>query len=134
VPPLTGASSMAMSSAARRSAKVRAANGSMVDMQSTMCLGLAPRMMPCAPMITDSACSVVSTMTMVADRPPRHRLRRDGHLGASGFQRLGLRLVDVVHHQRETGLRQVERHRPAHGAEPDESDLAGHALLPEWDD
>ena len=65
VPPLTGASSMAMSSAARRSAKVRAANGSMVDMQSTMCPGLAPRMMPCAPMITDSACSVVSTMTMV---------------------------------------------------------------------
>lgn len=44
---------------------LRAANGSMVDMHSTICPALAPRMMPCAPMITDSACSVVSTMTMV---------------------------------------------------------------------
>src|SRR5262245_28494381 len=65
VPPLTGASTIAMSTAARRSAMVWAAKGSMVDMQATMWPGLAPRMMPWAPMITDSACSVVSTMTMV---------------------------------------------------------------------
>ena len=65
VPPLTGASSMAMSSAASRSAKPCAANGSMVDMQTTMWPALALRTMPCAPMITDSAWSVVSTMTMV---------------------------------------------------------------------
>ena len=46
VPPLTGASSMAISSAASRSANPRAAKGSMVAMHRTMCPALAPRMMP----------------------------------------------------------------------------------------
>src|SRR5215468_2361931 len=65
VPPLTGASIMATSTAARRSAMLWAVKGSMVDMQTTMWPGRAPRMMPWAPMITASACSVVSTMTMM---------------------------------------------------------------------
>ena len=42
VPPLTGASIMAMFFLARSSASARAANGSMVDMQTTMWPALAP--------------------------------------------------------------------------------------------
>ena len=56
----------------------------------------------------------------------RHRLGVAGKLGALGAHGRGLALVDVVDHQLVAGLREIERHRPAHGAEPDESDLAGH--------
>jgi hypothetical protein len=56
----------------------------------------------------------------------RHRFGVAGELGALGAHRRGLALVDVVHDQLVAGLCEIERHRPAHGAEPDESDLAGH--------
>ena len=55
VPPLTGASTMAMPLALSCSASSRAAKGSMVDMQTTMWPGLAPLMMPRSPAITSWA-------------------------------------------------------------------------------
>ena len=60
----------------------------------------------------------------------RHAFRRTGELGALGSERRGLGLIDVVHHEREARFHEIERHRSAHGAESDESDLAGHVLLP----
>ncbi|TKS62420.1 MAG: hypothetical protein EWM73_02489 [Nitrospira sp.] len=65
VPPLTGASSMAMPRGASWSASRRAANGSIVLMQATICPGRALRTMPCSPAMTASACAVVSTMQIV---------------------------------------------------------------------
>src|ERR1700720_2028895 len=55
VPPLTGASSMVTPLAPRRSAKRRAASGSIVLMQRTMSPCLADWIIPFSPRITDSA-------------------------------------------------------------------------------
>ena len=65
VPPLTGASSIAIPRAASCSPRRLAANGSIVLMHTTTCPGPAVRITPCSPAMTDSACAVVSTMTMV---------------------------------------------------------------------
>src|SRR5712691_11566915 len=65
VPPLTGASIIATPRVASCSASRRATIGSMVLMQATMCPDLALRMMPRSPVMTASACPVVSTMQMV---------------------------------------------------------------------
>jgi len=130
VPPLTGASSMAMLSDARRSAIMRAANGSMVAMHSTMWPGLAPRIMPCAPMITDSACSVVSTMTMVRSAAAATASAEGATSAPLAFNGSVLAASMSCTTNAKPGLRQIERHRAAHGAEPDESDLSGHACPP----
>ena len=45
-------------------------------------------------------------------------------------QRFELCRVDVVHDQRKSVLRQVERHRSTHGAEADKPHFAGHAAAP----
>ncbi len=99
----------------------------MVDMQTTMWPGLAPLMMPRSPTITLSGlvCGVDDQ-----DGPIDCRLHR---LGVARQARrawartaAGLALVDVVHRQLVAGFREIEGHRPAHGAGPDESDLAGH--------
>jgi hypothetical protein len=65
VPPLTGASTIAMPRLASCSASRRATNGSIVLMQATMCPARARWMMPRSPAMTDSACAVVSTMQIV---------------------------------------------------------------------
>ncbi len=65
VPPLTGASSMAIPRAATSSASRRATTGSIVLMQTTMCPGAALRMMPRSPAMTSAAWAVVSTMQIV---------------------------------------------------------------------
>ena len=65
VPPLTGASSIAMPRSRRRRAKRRAANGSIVLMLRTMCPAWADAMMPRSPVMTSSAWSVVSTIEIV---------------------------------------------------------------------
>ncbi len=64
-----------------------------------------------------------------ADRPiglGRHLRGRGRQGGAARAPPLGLRRIDVVDHQGEAALDEVERHRIAHGAETDESDCAGH--------
>src|SRR5205085_9530304 len=54
---------------------------------------------------------------------------RLGDLRARRAQRGDSGGIDVVNDQREATLRQVERHRSSHVAEPDESDGSRHVSL-----
>src|SRR5580765_3840394 len=122
VPPLTGASSIAMPRSRRRRAKRRAANGSIVLMHRTMCPAWAEVMMPRSPVMTSSAWSVVSTIEIVRS------VRAATAAGDCFHQRFELHRVDVVDDQRKSVLHQIERHRPTHGAEADKPHFAGHAV------
>ena len=57
----------------------------------------------------------------------RDLLRRACDLGV---QPRRLRGIDVVHHQGRAGTDEVAGHGTAHGAQADETDLAGHLSLP----
>ena len=57
-----------------------------------------------------------------------HRGRRRLDRGARGDQRVELSRIDIVHDQLKTALRQIERHRAAHIAEPDKPHFAGHRV------
>jgi len=48
-----------------------------------------------------------------------------------GKEAIDLILADIEGRHGVARLQQAARHGPAHGAEPDESDLAGHASLPD---
>jgi hypothetical protein len=65
VPPLTGASSIAMPREPSWSASRLATIGSIVLMLITMCPARALLMIPRSPTITASACAVVSTIEIV---------------------------------------------------------------------
>jgi hypothetical protein len=87
-----------------------------------------PRQMDDAALARDDRLSLRGGLDH-ADRPiglGRH-LRGRGRQGrAARAPPLGLRGIDVVDHEGETALDEVERHRIAHGPETDESDCAGH--------
>ena len=96
-------------------------------MQITMWPGLAPWMMPSVPAITDCACSVVSTIRMVRSTLAATSFAESA---TSAFSSAVFDGVDVVHHQRRAGADEIARHGAAHGAQADETDLAGHSFLP----
>ena len=64
-----------------------------------------------------------------ACRARRHALGGVGDRRAFLAQRLDLHGIDVVDDQREPVLDEVQRHRPPHRAEPDESDGSSHLAL-----
>ena len=95
-------------------------------MQTTMCPARARWMMPRSPAITASACAVVSTMQIVRSALAATSAGEGARAAPRVRHRSAFDRIDVVDHEREAALDEVERHRIAHGAETDESDCAGH--------
>ena len=131
VPPLTGASSIATPFSASCSAD--APRGERIDRAHAQHDVALLRRSDDARLAEDHGFGLVGGFDH-ADRAMASGRRRLGR-GFDGRARRDQRLqpcrVDVVHHQLEPGLDEVERHRPAHIAEPDKSHAARHRLPPQ---
>ena len=79
------------------------------------------------PAITDCACSVVSTIRMVRSTLDATSF---AECATSALRPAVFDGIDVVHHQRRAGTDEVAGHGATHGAQADETDLAGHLFLP----
>ena len=102
----------------------------MVLMHTTTWPGAALRTMPRSPAMTSSAWAVVSTITMV--RPVATATSSAEAATVAPRSRSGSTLarIHVVDDEGETVLDEVQRHRPAHIAEPDESHGESHGRPP----
>jgi hypothetical protein len=127
-PPDTGASSASTPRADRRAAIDCAAAGAIVLMSMWMWPGAAPSATPSGPSVT---CSTSGASGHHADRDRRapRDLGRTRAVARAGLEQRLHRFAPAAPHLHAMArLQQVERHGPAHEAEPDESDIHSSSL------